>query len=67
MDFGPLKNHINIEVLSNTDPDPMNNHNATKPEFKVGPPAARHRNGVSLEGRRCPVNIDILIHPSLRN
>ena len=40
---GPhLKNHKNIGLLSNTDPDPLYNHKATKPAFNVG---------VSLAGR----------------
>ena len=33
----PLKNHKNIGFLSNTGPDPLNNHKATKPEFHVQP------------------------------
>ena len=37
----PLKNHKNIGFLSNTGPDSMKNHKATKPAFKVGPPSAR--------------------------
>ena len=28
-----LKNHKNIRLLSNTGPDPLNNHKATKPAF----------------------------------
>ena len=33
----PLKNHTNLGFLSNTGPDPLKNHKATKPEFNVGP------------------------------
>ena len=33
----PQKNHNNIGFLSNTGPDPLKNHKATKPEFTVGP------------------------------
>ena len=36
----PLKNHKNIGFLSNTGSDPLKNHKATKPAFKVGPPSA---------------------------
>ena len=54
-----LKNHKNIGFLSNTGPDPLKNHKATKPAFNVGPlllccaiigpPAKRHfNNGVLL-------------------
>ena len=32
----PLKNHKNIEFLSNTGPDPLKNHKATKSAFNVG-------------------------------
>ena len=31
------KNHKNIGFLSNTAPDPLKNHRATKPAFNVGP------------------------------
>ena len=31
-----LKNHKNIGFLSNTGPDPLKNHKATKPAFNVG-------------------------------
>ena len=40
-----------IYYLSNTGPDPLKNHKATKPAFIV-PLAKRHLNGVSLPGRR---------------
>ena len=33
----PLKNHKNLEFLSNTGLDPLKNHKATKPEFNVWP------------------------------
>ena len=36
----PLKNHKAIGVLSNTDPDPLKYHKATKPAFKVGQSSA---------------------------
>ena len=49
------KNQNNIGFLSNTCPDPLKNHKATKLAFNVGPssapPAKRHLNGVSLVGR----------------
>ena len=31
-----LENHKNIGFLSNTGPDPLKNHKATKPAFNVG-------------------------------
>ena len=39
----PLINHKNIGFLSNTGPDPLKNHKATKPEFNVGPSLAHQR------------------------
>ena len=44
---GPsLKNHKNIGFLSNTGPDPLKNHKATKPAFNVGPSSARQQNAI---------------------
>ena len=40
----PLKNHKNIGFLSNTDPDPLNNHKAAQPAFNNGLSLARQRN-----------------------
>ena len=42
----PLKNHKNIGFLSNTDPDPLENHKATKPAFNAGPTAACKQNTI---------------------
>ena len=36
----PLKNHKNIGFLSNTGPDPLKNHKATKPALNVGQSSA---------------------------
>ena len=50
----PKKNHKNIGFLSNTGPDPLENHKATKPAFIVGSLSVRQQNaiyGVSLAGR----------------
>ena len=47
----PLKNHKNIEFLSNADPDPLKNHNPTKSAFNDGPLWKCHLIGVLLEGR----------------
>ena len=51
----PMKNHKAIRLLSNTGPDPLELHKATKSTFNVRPPLARQRNaifnGVSLVGR----------------
>ena len=33
----PLKNHKKYSVISDTDPDPLENHKATKSAFNVGP------------------------------
>ena len=40
----PPENHKNEGFLSNTGPDPLANHKATKPAFNVGPSSARQRN-----------------------
>ena len=42
----PLKNHENIAFLSNTGPDPLKNHKATKPAFNVGLSSAHQRNAI---------------------
>ena len=42
----PLKNHKNIGFLSNTGPDPLKIHKATKPAFNVGPLSARQQNAI---------------------
>ena len=42
------KNHKNIGFLSNTGPDPLNNHKATKPAFNVGPSLARQRKAIEM-------------------
>ena len=41
-----LKNHKTIGFLSNTGPDPLKNHKATKPAFNAGPPSALQRNAI---------------------
>ena len=51
----PLKKHKKLGFLSNTGPDLLKNHKATKNSFQcwaiIGPQAKRHLNGVSLAGR----------------
>ena len=42
----PLENDKVIGFLSNTDPDPPENHNATKPTFYDEPLFARQRNAI---------------------
>ena len=42
----PWKIKKNIGFLSNTGPDPLNNHKATMPAFNVGPPSARQWNRI---------------------
>ena len=44
----PLKNHNNIGFPSNTGPDPLKNHKATKPAFNVGPSWALQRNAIQM-------------------
>ena len=46
----PLKNYNNIGFLSNTGPDPLKNHKATKPAFNFGPLLARQRYVRHLNG-----------------
>ena len=40
----PLENHKAIGFLSNTGPDPIKNHKATKPAFNVWSSSVRQRN-----------------------
>ena len=42
----PLKNHKNLDFLSNTCPDSLKNYKATEPEFNVGPSAAHKQNTI---------------------
>ena len=42
----PLENQKNIRFVSNTGPDPLKHHRATKPAFNVGPSSARQRNAL---------------------
>ena len=45
--YGPrLKSLKPIGFLSNTGPDALKNHKATKPAFNVGPSSARQRNAI---------------------
>ena len=41
-----LKNHKNIEFLSNTGPHPLKNHIATNPAFNAGPSSTLQRNAI---------------------
>ena len=41
-----ITNHKSIGFLSNTGPDPLKNHKATKPALNVGPSSARKRNAI---------------------
>ena len=46
-DSDPLKiTKILVGFLSNTGPDPLKNHKATKPAINVGPSSARQRNAI---------------------
>ena len=40
------ENHNDIGFLSNTGPDLLKNHKATKPAFNVGPSSASQRNAI---------------------
>ena len=40
----PLKNHKSIGFLSNSGPDPLENHKITMPAFNVGPSSIRQQN-----------------------
>ena len=42
----PPEKSQNIEFLINSGPDPLENHNATKPAFNYGPLSARQRNAI---------------------
>ena len=44
----PLKNDKNIGSLSNTGPDPLKNHKATKPALNVVLSTARQRNAITM-------------------
>ena len=44
----PPEKSQKIGFLSNTGPDPLKNHKATKPAFNVGPPSARQRNAIYM-------------------
>ena len=41
-----LKNRKNLGFVSNSGPNILENHEATEPEFNVGPSSARQRNAI---------------------
>ena len=43
-----LRKSQNIGFLSNTGPDPIKNHEATKQAFNVGPSSTRQRNAIKM-------------------
>ena len=57
-----LESYKNLGFHSNTDPDPLENHKATKPAI-IGPPAKRHLNGAALTDRCWPAFIGIYLNP----
>ena len=67
----PLENNKALGILSNTGPDPLENHIVAKPAFNVGPyrPANETTfetpNGVSLAGQLWPDFSGIWILPPL--
>ena len=46
-----LENHKAIGFLSNTGPDPLENHNANKPVFNVGQSSDRQQNAILMAFR----------------
>ena len=46
-----LVNHKAIGLLSDTDPDPLENHKPTKTAFNIGPLSARQRNAIKMAFR----------------
>ena len=44
----PPEKHKTIGFLSNTGPDPLENHNASKPAINVWPSSARQRNAILM-------------------
>ena len=46
----PPEKSQNIGFLSNTGPDPMKNHKATKPAFNVEPSLDRQRKAICVNG-----------------
>ena len=48
----PPEKSQKIEFLCNTSRDPLKNHVATKPAFKVWPSSARQRNAISMTFHR---------------
>ena len=61
-----LKHHKNIAFLSNTSPDPLSNHNATKPVFNCVPSSPRQQNAIEM-AFRWRADDDPLILPPLIN
>ena len=47
----PLNNHESIGFLSNTCPDLLKSHKATKPTFNVGSSSAHQRNAILMMAR----------------
>ena len=45
----PLENYKVIEFLSNIDPDHLETHKATKPEYNAGPSSACQRNAIQIK------------------
>ena len=43
-----LRNYKNIGFLSNTGPDPLKNHKATRPAFSDGQPSSRQRSAILM-------------------
>ena len=50
--------------LSNTSPDLMENHKATKPEFNVGPLSAPQRNTIYMVLQKCAEYCPLLVESS---
>ena len=53
-----LDNHKVIGFLSNTGPDRLENHKASKPAFNVRPPSARQRNAILMKSK-CLISLNV--------
>ena len=61
----PLEKSQNIGFHSNSGPDPLKNHKATKPAFNVGPSSGHQRNAIEVAFRWRAIMARLLwyLHP----
>ena len=62
----PQKNHKNIGSLSNTGPDPLKNHKATKQAFNIGQSSARQLLKWRFAGRPMMAHLKLYLDPLSR-